>query len=191
MKLLFALVNNPDPCMFPGDLIPAPLAKKYRPPADPGEPYTRHLPMPSIDLGKVGVGNRNNSLFDMVRFWAYAEAKPGSMHDWHERVRVYAQTRNVDFRRPLPVGEVNKLALSISTWVWSGGGPTHHRTWTPKQRRRGGITWGRMRRHDNLARDRAVVPGCAERHEHAAGSAAIRANRRHNSPRVRRARGQG
>ena len=73
-------------------------------------------------MRKVGVGNHNNSLFDVVRFWVYAEAKPGSMNEWHKRVRVYAQTRNVDFRRPLPVRELDKLALSVSTWVWSGGG---------------------------------------------------------------------
>ena len=157
VKLLFALLHNPDACMFPADLILAPPAKNYRPPADPGEPYTWRLPLPSIDLGKVRIGSRNNSLFDVVRFWAYAEAKPVSMHDWHERVRVYAQTRNVDFRRPLPLREVDKLALSVSTWVWSGGGPSHHRTWTPEQRRRGGITWGRMRRRDNLERDLAIV----------------------------------
>ena len=157
MQLLFALVHNPDPCLFPTDLILAQPAKNYRRPADPGEPYTRSLPVPGIDLGKVGVGNRNNSLFDVVRFWSYAKAKPGDMHVWHEQVRVYAQTRNVEFQRPLPVREVDKLALSVSTWVWSGGGPTHHRTWTPEQKRRGGITWGRMRRHDNLERDRAIV----------------------------------
>ena len=157
VQLLFALVHNPHPCLFPADLFQAPAAKRYRPPADPGEPYTRRLPLPSIDLGQVEVGNRNNSLFDVVRFWSYAEAKPQNMHVWHEQVRVYAQSRNLEFRRPLPVDEVNKLALSVSTWVWSGGGPTHHRTWTPEQRRRGGITWGRMRRHDNLERDRAIV----------------------------------
>lgn len=157
VKLLFALVNNPHPCMFPADLFQTPPAKNYRKPDDPGEPYTRRLPLPSIDLGEVRIGNRNNSLFDVVRFWAYAKAKPVSMHDWHERVRVYAQTRNVDFRQPLPVQEVDKLALSVSTWVWSGGGPKSHRIWTPEQRRRGGITWGRMRRHDNLERDRAIV----------------------------------
>lgn len=157
VKLLFALVNNPHPCLFPVDLFQTPAAKRYRPPVDPGEPYTRRLSLPSIDLGEVDPGNRNNSLFDVVRFWSYAEVKPQSMHVWHERVRVYAQSRNVEFRRPLPVEEVDKLALSVSTWVWSGGGPTHHGTWTPDQRRRGGITWGRMRRHDNLERDRAII----------------------------------
>ena len=108
VKLLFALAHNPGPCMFPSDLILAPPAKNYRPPADPGEPYTRRLPLPSIDLGEVRIGNRNNSLFDVTRFWSYAEAKPVSMHEWHERVRVYAQTRNLDFRRPLPLREVDK-----------------------------------------------------------------------------------
>ena len=163
VKLLFALAHNPNPCMFPADLCQAPATKKHRPPADPGEPYTRNLALPDIDLSQVGTGNRNNSLFDVVRFWSYAEEKPPSMHDWHERVRVYAQTRNVEFRQPLPVDEVDKLALSVSTWVWSGGGPTHHRMWTPEQRRRGGITRGRMRRYDNLERDRAIVRGLIAR----------------------------
>ena len=157
VKLLYALVHNADPCLFPADLFLAPPARNYRRPADPGEPYTRRLPLPNIDLGKVGAGNRNNSLFDVARFWAYAAGKPGSMHEWHERVRVYAQTRNVDFQRPLAVREVDKLALSVSTWVWSGGGPTQHRTWMPDQRRRGGVTWGRMRRYDTRTRDEAII----------------------------------
>ena len=79
------------------------------------------------------------------------------MHAWHERVRVYAQRRNLEFRRPLPVEEVDRLALSVSTWVWSGGGPTHHRRWTPEQRRRGGENKARRVRYDNLERDRAIV----------------------------------
>ena len=52
VKLLFALAHNPNPCMFPADLFQAPPAKKHRPPADPGEPYTRDLASPDIDLGK-------------------------------------------------------------------------------------------------------------------------------------------
>ena len=157
VQLLFALAHNPAPCLFPAELIQAPATKNYRPPVDPGEPYTRRLPLPGIDLGQVGIGNRNNSLFDVVRFRAYAADKPASMHDWNEEVRAYAQTRNVEFRRPLLVAEVDKLALSVSTWVWSGGGPRHHRTWTPEQRWRGGITWGRMRRHDTRKRDAEIV----------------------------------
>ena len=157
VKLLFALAHNPNPCMFPADLFQAPASKNHRPPADPGEPFTRQVALPDIDLGRVEAGNRNNSLFDVVRFRAYAEAKPASMHDWDEWVRVYAQTCNVEFRQPLPVGEVDKLALSVSTWVWSGGGPTHHGMWTSEQRRRGGITWGRMRRFETRKRDAEVV----------------------------------
>ena len=157
VELLFALLNNADPCLFPADLIQAPAAKKYRPPADPGEPYTRSAPLPEIDLGAVDVGNRNNSLFDVTRFWAYAKAKPESMHVWHGLVWEYAQARNVEFRRPLPVQEVDRLALSVSTWVWSGGGPTHHGTWTPEQRRRGGENKARRVRYDNRERDRAIV----------------------------------
>ena len=157
VNLLFALAHNPDPCMFPADLFQAPAAKKYRPPAEPGEPFTRQVALPAIDLGEVEPGNRNNSLFDVVRFRAYAADKPAGMHDWHEWVRVYAQSRNVEFKWPLPVQEVDRLALSVSTWVWSGGGPAHHGMWTPEQRRRGGITWGRMRRYENRERDRAIV----------------------------------
>ena len=157
VDLLFALAHNPDRCMFPAEVIQGPGAKRYRPPAEPGEPFTRQVALPAIDLGKVEPGNRNNSLFDVVRFRAYAADKPASMYDWDEWVRVYAQGRNLEFRRPLPVSEVDKLALSVSTWVWSGGGPAHHGMWTPEQRRRGGITWGRMRRYENRERDEAVV----------------------------------
>ena len=77
VNLLFALAHNPNPCMFPADLFQAPATKKYRPPADPGEPFTRQVALPAIDLGEVEPGNRNNSLFDVVRFRAYAADEAG------------------------------------------------------------------------------------------------------------------
>ena len=162
VNLSIALAHDPYPRKFPADLISAPPAKRHRPPADPGEPYTRRIPHRDRDraLSAVPVGNRNNSLFDVVRFWAYAAPKPGSVAEWHDQVRTYAQTRNGDFRQPLPVQEVTKLALSVSTWVWSGGGPSYHGVgydYTPEQRQRGGLTWGRMRRHDTRERDAAIV----------------------------------
>lgn len=103
------------------------------------------------------VGNRNNTLFDAVRFWAYAEMKPSSMSTWYDAVRIYAQSRNVDLRRPLRVREVDRLALSVSSWVWCGGGPSGNRTWTPEQRSRGGQTWARRRQYDNLERNRGII----------------------------------
>ena len=171
VKLLFALSTTP---IRARSLSISSRRRRRRNTAHPTIQPSRTpgaWPCRASTWARSGSATATNSLFDVVRFWAYAEAKPESMHDWHERVRVYAQTRNVDFRRPLPVREVDKLALSVSTWVWSGGGPTHHRTWTPEQQRRGGITWGRMRRHDNLARDRAIVPGRESGPQHAAGGA--------------------
>ena len=151
-----ALLHNPEPCLYPADLLTA-KAATCRAPADPGQPYTRRIPHRDVDLSGVTVGNRNNTLFDAVRFWAYAEMKPSSMSTWYDAVRIYAQSRNVDLRRPLRVREVDRLALSVSSWVWCGGGPSGNRTWTPEQRSRGGQTWARRRQYDNLERDRGIV----------------------------------
>ena len=129
VKLLFALAHNPNPCMFPADLFQAPAAKKHRPPADPGEPYTRSAPLPEIDLGAVEVGNRNNSPVRRGAFLVLRRRRSrADMHDWHDLVRVYAQ--GTQPRVPAAAagaGGGSSLALSVSTWVWSGGGPTHHR----------------------------------------------------------------
>ena len=156
VDLLHALLHNPDPCLYPADLLTAEVTK-YRAPADPGQPYTRRIPHVDVDLSGVPVGNRNNTLFDAVRFWAYAEMKPSSMSTWYDAVRIYAQSRNVDLRRPLPVREVDRLALSVSSWVWCGGGPSGNITWSPEQRSRGGATRKRIQRFENRARDAAIV----------------------------------
>ena len=140
--LLDALLHNADNAApFPYADLDVP-ATKYREPKEPGEPYTRRVSAPDIDLSKIGRNSRmrNTSLFDVVRYWAYAEGKPASMAAWDDAVRIYANTRNLEFPAPLKVPEVNKLALSVSSWVWNGDGPTHH-TWTLEQRSRGGQTW--------------------------------------------------
>ena len=162
VELLFALVHNPYPARFPRRLIPRQVTPAqlalYRPPAEPGEPYTRRIERAPVDLAAVRVGNRNNTLFDVVRFWGYAKPKPATSVEWDAAVRLYAQTCNVDFQRPLPVREVDRLARSVSTWIWSGGGPTSHGIgYTTEQRRRGGITHGRQRRYDRRERDAEIV----------------------------------
>ena len=155
VNLLHALLHNPEPCLFPADLLTTKPTKHIKP-ADPGEPYTRRISRREIDLFNVMPGFRNTALFDAVRYFSYSTEKPSSMHDWQEQVRIHANTRNIQFRQPLPVREVDRLALSISTWVWSGGGPSRHKTWTPEQQRLGGQTRKRMQRYDNLKRDEGI-----------------------------------
>ena len=157
VKLLHGLTYNDDPCLFPADVLLS-QPTKYRPPADPGEPYTRRVSVPDIDLSKIGrySRKRNTSLFNVVRCWAYREPKPATATAWDAAVRIYANTRNIEFPAPLKVHEVERLALSISSWVWSGGGPSGHRIWTPEQRSRGGQTWARMQQFDSLKKHTLV-----------------------------------
>ena len=154
VELAFALQHNLDDCcLFPADAILAKPAN-YRPPAEPGPPYTRRIEQPPVDLSTVRTGARNSTLFDPVRFWAYGEPKPADMTAWDDAVRIHAGTRNLELRSPLRAPEVNRLAMSIS-WVWNGRG------WTQEQRSRGGQTWGRMRRFDRLPLDSAIVKAVA------------------------------
>ena len=79
---------------------------------------------------------RNIALFDTVRFWAYAERKPGKLDAWNLRVLDFALLQNQRLGDPLPLPEVHDTAYSISTWTWCGGGPVDH---SPRAQRRRGI----------------------------------------------------
>ncbi|MYA41606.1 MAG: helix-turn-helix domain-containing protein [Gemmatimonadetes bacterium] len=69
-------------------------------------------------LESVNEGARNDSLFDHVRLWAYAEPRGTSKADWRAHVRNHAATQNLRFAKPLPGPEVAVLARSIADWTW-------------------------------------------------------------------------
>lgn len=73
---------------------------------------------------EVGVG-RNVALFDNVRKWSYTEIRlfrgPGRKHFevWAAHVLHQVETRNGDFREPLPFSEVKAIAKSVAKWTWA------------------------------------------------------------------------
>lgn len=77
-------------------------------------------PRRSPVLEEVRPGGRNDSLFDAVRFWAYAQDMGRDLGGWKRRCRVRALEENERFPFPLPEREVCRtVALSVATWTWS------------------------------------------------------------------------
>ena len=153
-KLASALATMPDDVgLWPADLfaaagvevpLTAPLATT---PILPGD-----IP-PLPDPETVEIGLRHDTLFDIVRFWAYGQDRDPdqTLDEWISRVLAYATAFNARFPEPMLPREVWDLAYSISTWVWSGGGPADH---SPQPQRRRGRKSGRVRR--GLAPGRTV-----------------------------------
>ena len=121
---LFEAMGVEAPRMLP---VEAPRIFRVRAPDD--------LPI----LTSVRPGGRNNALFEHVRYWAYPQDKGKNLAAWVERVERIASEFNELFPVCLAAGEVNKLAWSVASWTWSGGGPMDH---SPAAQRRRGIRSG-------------------------------------------------
>ena len=78
-------------------------------------------PRKSPVLEDVLPGARNDSLFDAVRFWAYAQGDMGrDLAAWKLRCALRAIEENERFPVSLPEEEARYLgAQSIATWTWS------------------------------------------------------------------------
>ena len=136
---LFEAMGVEAPRMLP---VEAPRIFRVRAPDD--------LPI----LTSVRPGGRNNALFEHVRYWAYPQDKGKNLAAWVERVERIASEFNELFPVCLAAGEVNKLAWSVASWTWSGGGPMDH---SPAAQRRRGIRSGSVRRAATRERDKAMV----------------------------------
>ena len=97
---------------------------------------------------------RNSALFDVLRWWAYAQDRGADLDRWYETVTAYATTNNGRFPDPLEAPEVRKLAYNVGSWTWSGHGAFDH---SPTAQRRRGLKLGRMRRAATAERDGAIV----------------------------------
>ena len=83
-------------------------------------------PSRSLDLERVQVGARNDSLFDVVRKRAYQELtdyrkESGNLGGWLKLVYAFTDDNNRRFPVPLKRDEVRALAYSVATWIWSRG----------------------------------------------------------------------
>ena len=136
---LFEAMGVEAPRMLP---VEAPRIFRVRAPDD--------LPI----LTSVRPGGRNNALFEHVRYWAYPQDKGKNLDAWAERVERIASQFNELFPVSLAAGEVNKLAWSVASWTWSGGGPMDH---SPAAQRRRGFRSGSVRRAATRERDKAMA----------------------------------
>ena len=104
-------------------------------------------PAPSLihaveDHGKVSArlegvypGARNESLFLVVRSWAYKQRRGSDLESWCQWVEYFTLESNLRLPVPLPEREASATAYSVATWIWSaldetipakGKGPLDH-----------------------------------------------------------------
>ena len=140
---------------FPTDLFEAAGVEAPRTlPVEAPRIFQVKTPDDLPDLATVLPGGRNNALFEHVRFWAYPQDKGKNLDAWADRVQRIALQCNERFPVPLAAGEVGKLAWSVASWTWAGGGPMDH---SPAAQRRRGLRSGRVRRAATRERDKAMA----------------------------------
>lgn len=105
-------------------------------------------------LETVGVGQRNVSLFDTVRFWSYGQPRGHDLEEWIYAVGQYAELQNAKFPEPLPEAEAAGVGYSVATWTWAALADLDHR---PELQRRRGHQSGRARRDAVAERDAAIL----------------------------------
>ena len=145
----------PGTTQFPADLFDA--AGVDAPRSIPVEgPRIFLVPWPAdlLPIEDAAPGNRNSTLFDHLRFWAYAQGKGGDLDAWADRCQRIALELNGRISMPLPEAEAGKIAWSVAAWTWSGGGPIDH---SPMAQRRRGVKSGQVRRAAVAERDAAIV----------------------------------
>ena len=145
----------PGAAPFPSDLFEAAGVEAPRTlPVEAPRVFQVKTPDDLPDLATVQPGGRNNALFDHLRFWAYAQDKGANLDSWSARVRRIAAQLNARIPTPLPDDEAHRVAWSVASWTWAGGGPVDH---SPAAQRRRGLKSGRVRRAATRERDRAIV----------------------------------
>ena len=121
----------------------------------------------SPKLEGVYPGARGESLFLVVRLWAYKRRRGADLRAWCRRVRDFTLESNTRFPQPLTEREAAAAAYSVATWVWSqfneikpskGKGPLDHSSIAQSWRGTwGGRASGASRRRATQARDRAII----------------------------------
>jgi len=185
-RLAAAVRRGPAGVLFPGDLPLFEAAGIVLPKQLPPDATRRQLQVQParrlVELAAVAIGDRNQAVFDVTRWWAYPQwcewVDSHALADvagWHALVLERAQRFNQQLR--VPIGkhpgddprELEKTAYSISTWIASGGGPADHDPvrWRKRQAARGrkgglvrrGILYGQdnQLRGDVYYRDRGII----------------------------------
>ena len=141
---------------FPADLFEAVgvrLGVLYAP-VEQGPAIVAKRPRVLPMLEVIAEGARNASLFDVLRWWSYAQDRGAVLAHWYDEVRDHALQHNERFPAPLPAWEVRKVAYNVASWTWSGHGAIDH---SPAAQRRRGVKSGKVRRAAVADRDRQIV----------------------------------
>lgn len=148
-------LTPPGTAPFPADLFEAMgVEAPHFLPDEAPRAFRARAPDDLPDLATVLPGGRNNAQFGHVRFWAYAQDKGADLDAWADQVSRIASQFNESFPIPLAAKEVSKIARSVASWNWAGGGSMDH---TPEAQRRRGLKSARVRRAAARKRDRAIV----------------------------------
>ncbi len=145
IERLATALDAPGLFPFPVDLFEAAgveLPAQYAP-IEQGPAIVAGRPKVLPLLETIREPGRNNALFDVVRWWTYAQDRGQSLQAWYERVTAYALHNNERFPVPLEQWEACKVAYNVATWTWSGGGPADH---SPAAQSRRGVKSGKVRR---------------------------------------------
>ena len=156
IERLAAALDVPGRFPFPADLFEAAgmeLPVLYAP-IEQGPAIVAGRPKVLPMLETIREPGRNNALFDVVRWWTYAQDRGQSMQAWYERVTAYTLHNNERFPVPLERWEGCKVAYNVATWTWCGGGPADH---SPAAQSRRGVKSGQVRRAATRKRDAAIV----------------------------------
>ena len=153
---LATALERPGRFPFPADLFEAAGVRLgvQHAPIEQGPAIVARRPRVLPMLEVVAEGARNSSLFDVVRWHAYAQDRGTVLADWYEAVHAYAVEQNERFPDPLPAREVAKLDYNVASWTWSGHGAVDH---SPAAQRRRGVKLGKLRRAAVADRDRQIV----------------------------------
>ena len=153
---LATALERPGRFPFPADLFEAVGVRLgvQHAPIEQGPAIVARRPRVLPMLEAIAEGARNASLFDLVRWWSYAQDRGAVLAHWYDAVRDHALQHNERFPAPLEAPEVRKLAYNIASWTWSGHGAVDH---SPAAQRRRGVKSGKVRRAAVAERDREIV----------------------------------
>ena len=103
---------------FPAELLELHEAELIVP-----DPVKLHAVEPhgkvSVRLEAVYPGARGESLFLVVRLWAYKQRRGADLRAWCRRLRDFTLESNHRLPVPLSEREAVAVAYSVATWIWS------------------------------------------------------------------------
>ena len=101
------------------------------------------------DMSAVQVGERHQTLFDILRHWAYAQSRGAELVAWQCVVADQAHALADTLTTPLPTGQVGDLARCVANFCWKHRGHRWFDNSPEAQARRGrlgGVQSGESRK---------------------------------------------